>query len=159
MFPLLLAPMWYGLLCGLWMWRRRTSCQSCSPPMSNPSTSSWTARPGGSGRWDNRMAAQHLPRDLVRPSSGQQKLAQTMKKIKLIYAQTWCLHSISIYQRNVMVCVCLPLKSCLQFKFKMKVLRYAKSENWLHAMDNWLHAMETRQHALPMLVCFFEPTK
>ena len=27
-----------------------------------------TARPGGSGRWGNRMAAQHLPRDLVRPS-------------------------------------------------------------------------------------------
>jgi len=24
----------------------------------------------GSGRWDNRMAAQHLPRDLVQPSSG-----------------------------------------------------------------------------------------
>ena len=38
-------------------------------PMSNPSTSPWTAWPDGAGRWDNRMAAQHLPRDLVRPSS------------------------------------------------------------------------------------------
>jgi len=36
----------------------------------NPSTSPWTAWPDGSGRWDNRMAAQHLSRDLVRPSSG-----------------------------------------------------------------------------------------
>jgi len=58
-----------------------------------------------------------------------------------------------------MVCVCLPLKSWLRFKFEMKVLRYAISENWLHPMDNWLHAIETRQHTLPMLVCFFEPTK
>ena len=30
---------------------------------SNP----WTAWPNGSGWWSNRMAAQHLPRDLVRP--------------------------------------------------------------------------------------------
>jgi len=48
----------------------------CCSPMSNPATSSWTARPDCSGRWDNRMAAQHLPRDLVRPSSGYEKLAQ-----------------------------------------------------------------------------------
>ena len=69
-FPLLLVQMEYGLLCGLWVWRRRTNCQPCCPPMSNPSTSLWTTWPDGSGRWDNRMAAQHLPRDLVRPSSG-----------------------------------------------------------------------------------------
>ena len=50
----------------------------CCPPMSNPSISSWTARPDSSGRWDNRMVAQHLPRDLVRPSSGYEELAQTM---------------------------------------------------------------------------------
>jgi len=37
--------------------------------MSKPLTSPWTARPDGSGRWDSRIAAQHLPRDLVRPSS------------------------------------------------------------------------------------------
>jgi len=47
--------------------------------MSNPSTSSWTARPDGSGRWDHRMAAQHLPRDLVRPSSDYEELAQKKK--------------------------------------------------------------------------------
>jgi len=69
-FPLLLVQMGYGLLCGLWMWRRRTNRRPCCPPMSNPSASFWTAQPGGSGRWDNRMAAQHLPRDLMRPSSG-----------------------------------------------------------------------------------------
>jgi len=36
--------------------------------------SSWTARPDGSGWWDNRMGAQYLPRDLVRPSSGYEEL-------------------------------------------------------------------------------------
>jgi len=30
----------------------------------------WTAWPDGSGRWDYWMVAQHLPRDLVQPSSG-----------------------------------------------------------------------------------------
>jgi len=38
--------------------------------MFNPSTSTWTAWSDGAGRCDNQMAAQHLPRDLVRPSSG-----------------------------------------------------------------------------------------
>jgi len=52
------------------VWRRRTNRRPCCLLMSNPSTSPWTARPNGSGQWDNRLAAQHLPRDLVRPSSG-----------------------------------------------------------------------------------------
>ena len=56
--------------CDLWVWRRRTNGRQCCPPMSNPSTSSWTTGPDGSGRWDKRMAAQYLPLDLVRPSSG-----------------------------------------------------------------------------------------
>ena len=68
--PLLLVQMGYGLLCGLWVWRWRTNRRPCRLPMSNPSTSPWTAWPGGSGRWNNRMAAQHLPRYLARPSSG-----------------------------------------------------------------------------------------
>ena len=46
----------------------------CYPPMSNPSTSLWTAWPDGPGWWNNRMAAQHLPRDLVRSSSRLQEL-------------------------------------------------------------------------------------
>ena len=33
----------------------------------NPSTSPRAARPDRSGRWNNRMAAQHLPRNLARP--------------------------------------------------------------------------------------------
>jgi len=37
------------------------------------------SRPDGSGWRNNRMAAQHLPRDLVRPSSGCKELTQTMK--------------------------------------------------------------------------------
>jgi len=65
-FPLLLAQMEYGLIWDLWVWRRRTNRRPCCPPP----TSSWTARPDGSGRWDNRMAAQHLPQNLARPSSG-----------------------------------------------------------------------------------------
>jgi len=82
MFQLLLVEMGYGPLCGLWVWRRRTNRRPCCPPMSNPPTSSWTARPDGSRRWGNRLAAQHLPRDLVRPNSGQQQLAQTTKKMR-----------------------------------------------------------------------------
>ena len=53
----------YGLLFGLWVWRRRTNRRSGPPPMSNLSYSPWTARPDVSGRWDNRMVAQHLPRN------------------------------------------------------------------------------------------------
>ena len=62
--------MGYGLLCGLWVWRRRTHRPPCCFPMSNPSASPWTAWPDGSGRWDNWMAVQRLPRDVVRSSSG-----------------------------------------------------------------------------------------
>jgi len=69
---LLLAQMGYGLLCGLWVWCRlqKNKSRPCCPPMSNPSASPGTARPDSSGRWGNRMAAQHLPRDLVQPSNG-----------------------------------------------------------------------------------------
>jgi len=83
--------MGYALFCGLWVWRRRTNRRPCCLPMSNPSTSSWTARPDGSGRWDNQMTAQHLPRDLVRPSSGQQQLVQTTKKKRYLeyYIKAW----------------------------------------------------------------------
>jgi len=35
-----------------------------------PSTFPWTAWPDGSGWWENWMAAQHLPWDVVWPSSG-----------------------------------------------------------------------------------------
>jgi len=151
--------MGYSLLCGLWVWRRRTNRRPCCPRMSNLSTSSWTARsfpsmkivywvnvcffcalgacncaamqthkqcsvpiglwithavliwnvararewdstaqivwwycafaqsrtsegilkarPDGSGWWHNWMTAQRLPRDLVRPSSVSEELAQT----------------------------------------------------------------------------------
>ena len=48
-------------------------------PVSNSSASSCTARSDGSGRLVNRIAAKRLPRDLVRPGSGQQQLAQTNK--------------------------------------------------------------------------------
>jgi len=44
-----------------------------------------------SGWWDNRLAAQHLSWDLVRPSSGLNKLAQTMMMKQLVLA--YCRHS------------------------------------------------------------------
>ena len=78
-FPLLLAQMGVWSLCGLGVWRKRTNPPPCCPPKSNPTTYSWKARPDGSGRWDTRMATQHLTRDLVRPSRGMKQLAQTMK--------------------------------------------------------------------------------
>jgi len=81
-FPLLLVQMRHGLLCGLWAWRRRTNRRPCCPPMSNPSTSPWIARPDGSGRWGNRKAAQHLPRNPARPSSGY-KNSLKRKKLRL----------------------------------------------------------------------------
>ena len=68
------------LLCGLWVWRRRTNHRPYCSPASNPSTSPWTAWPEGSGRWDNRIGAQHLPRDLVRPSSEAQTLHKKYRK-------------------------------------------------------------------------------
>jgi len=67
--PMRKSVLGYGLHCILWLWRGRTNRQPCCLPMSNPSNSSWTAKPDGSGQWDNRMAAQHLPQDLVWPSS------------------------------------------------------------------------------------------
>jgi len=64
----------YGLLCGLWVWRRRTNRRPC-PLMSSPRTTSWTARPDGSGRWDNRIAA---PRSSA-ATQWFEELAQKMK--------------------------------------------------------------------------------
>jgi len=52
---------------GVWLPLRPVSVAQKNKP--SITTFSWTARPDGSGRWDYRMAAQHLPRDLVRPTS------------------------------------------------------------------------------------------
>jgi len=38
-FPIPLVQIGYGHLCVLWVWRRRTNCRPCCPPMSNPSIS------------------------------------------------------------------------------------------------------------------------
>jgi len=73
----------YGPLCGLWVWRRGTDRWPSCASLSNPSASLWNAWPDGPGWRNNRMAAQHLSRDLLRPSSGLQELAQTMKKKKI----------------------------------------------------------------------------
>ena len=76
-FPLLFTQMRYGPFCSFWVWRR-TNRRPCYPPRTNPSNSPWTARPDSSGWRNNRLTAQNLPRDLVRPSNGLNELAQTM---------------------------------------------------------------------------------
>jgi len=78
-FPLLPVQMGYGLLCGLWVWRR-TNRRPCRPSLSNPSTPPRTTRPDGFGRWDNRMAAQHLPRYLGGPAVDKRTRSNERKK-------------------------------------------------------------------------------
>jgi len=60
-FPILLVQMGYGPLCGLWVWRRRTNRPPCCPPMSNPSASSWTTWPDGSGRRTTQWMLNNCP--------------------------------------------------------------------------------------------------
>ena len=49
-------------------------------PMFNPSTSPWTAQPDSSGWRDNRLAAQHLHRDLVWLNGGFQQLVKRRRR-------------------------------------------------------------------------------
>jgi len=65
------------------MWRRGTDCWPCCLSLSNPLTSPRSAWPDGSWWRDNRMAAWHLPRDLMRHSSGLKELAQTTKTVEI----------------------------------------------------------------------------
>jgi len=67
---------------GVWPLLRIVSVAQKIKPltMPNPSISPWTARTDGFGWWDSRLAAQHEPRDLTRPSSGLKELTQTMMK-------------------------------------------------------------------------------
>ena len=84
---------------GVWppLWHRRTKHRTCFPPMSNPSTSSWTAQLDNSGWWDNRMAAQHLPWGLVQPSSGYEELAQKKNdRVSLSLLQARFSHEVSV---------------------------------------------------------------
>jgi len=88
-FPLLLAHMRYGTLCDLWVWRRRINRRPCRSRMSNPSTSSLIARHDSPLWWHNWMAAQRLPRNLVRPGSGYNwfKRRRSQKLAKVIRSQ------------------------------------------------------------------------
>ena len=74
---------------GVWppVWRRRTNRRPCCPPLTNTSTSSWTAWSDGSGRWVYRMAAQHLPRDRVRPSSGYKNWPKRWRRSSCVITQ------------------------------------------------------------------------
>ena len=90
MFPLLPVLIGNGLLCGLWVWHR-TNRRPCRPPMSNRSTPSRPTRPDGSGRWDNRMASQHLTRylgglavDKRRTRSNEKRSRRSIAKLRQI---------------------------------------------------------------------------
>ena len=67
----------------------------------------WSAWPDGSGRWDNRMAVQHLPRDLVRLSNGYEELTQ---KKKNWVDEIWYREGIDI--------TCTPAKAAQSEKIK-----------------------------------------
>ena len=71
----------HGPFFGLWMWRIRTDRWPWCPSLFTQSASLWSAWPDDSGWRDNRTAAQHLLRDLLRSSSGLKERAQTMKKL------------------------------------------------------------------------------
>ena len=74
--PLLFAQMGYGRSCDLWC---RTDRWPCCPSISNPPTFPWIAWPDVSGWWNNRFAAQHLPRDRMRPSSARKNWRKRWK--------------------------------------------------------------------------------
>jgi len=82
-FPLLSVQMGYGLLCSLWVWRR-TNRRPCCPPLSNPSTPTW---PDGSRRWDNRMAAQNLPRFLGGLAVDKRRTRSNERRSRLLQMQ------------------------------------------------------------------------
>ena len=60
----------------------------CCLLMSNPSSSSWTARPDSSCWRDNRTAAQRLPQDLVRPTTVDNN--NHLKRRRSIFAERHC---------------------------------------------------------------------
>ena len=70
-----------ALICTNEVWPPSAACECGAEQMAGhvvlQSTSSRTAWTEGSGWWDNRLAAKHLPPDLVRPSSGFQQSDQT----------------------------------------------------------------------------------
>jgi len=68
---LLLTQTGHGPSCAFCMWRRRTDRW---PHL-------W---PDGSGRWDNRMAAQNLSRDVLSPSSGLKEFPIRWSDVALI---------------------------------------------------------------------------
>ena len=84
-FPLLLSQIGYMAHSAVWECGAENRLWPCCSSLSSPSTFPWSTCRDCAGQWDNRMTAQHLPRDQVRPNSGLKELTQTMKKIK------WCI--------------------------------------------------------------------
>jgi len=82
-----------------------------------PSTMDCTAC--GSGRWDNRMAAQHLPPNLARPSNGYNSLKRRRRRRKCITAQK----VVSLSSEN---------KLRLQAKSPAAALRNQAPQLWLN---------------------------
>jgi len=62
------------------VWRRRANRRPCRALMPNPSTSPWTARPDGSGWWDNWMAAKRLPQWIITTHSNDEEEVTKWRK-------------------------------------------------------------------------------
>ena len=113
-FPLLLVHLGYSLLCGLSVAQKNkpstmlpSNVQSIDLPMA---CAAW---PDGSGRWDNRMAAQHLPRDLVRPSSGLNNYLKRKRRIRKDWVPTL------LFNAEVDLHVCMVFRFSTIFLVKL----------------------------------------
>ena len=82
------------------------------------------------------MAAQHLPRDLVWPSSGLKELAQTMMMMKQLVL-AYCRHSLLNQPRCAVVCVLNKLIIKLKF-FSSTAFpsQFLPGENFLPGIKN-----------------------
>jgi len=128
--------MGYGCFCYLWVWCRRTNRRPCCPPMSNPSTSPWTAWLDGSRRWDNRLAAQHLSRDLLRPrirSKYEERFALNTTSLKQMKQnKLWYWPKLSTIDGNKMLQVCIKIVWGFRGKVQITTKEEMKESHLIH---------------------------
>ena len=134
---LLLVQMGYRLLRSLWVWRRRTNRRPCYPPLTNPSKSSWTARPDCPGRLGNRMTAQYLHRkNILRLSSG---LKNWLKRRRTYYQRRkpifWILCFMHLKYVSQSIAAFVPgarysIKAGNMFYLPYKLSWWLQEENW-----------------------------
>ena len=91
---------------------------------SNPSTP-WFAWPDDSGRWDSWMAAQHLPRDLVQPSSGLNNSLKRRRTLRFC----WAICLLTSFWQQCWGWSSLVLMKLLETRFH-KSLRFCWTCHW-----------------------------